>query len=547
MASRYSSEILAVITADEWIVEPNETTLRMALYGGMYEDTENPSGTGVHYQGRIKSDVVLDKKIGVAFWGENSEIDFGYIDISVVDQDADLIDFATNVHITTVNIYRVNHTDVSEDELQLLATARSSDIGFTDEDTLRFRLESVLQDSFDAPINELYYDDTYPHLEGKPYPIAWGLTTDVQQLLPTVFVDDVTLLYHITDLEINSFESDIYDRGVALLEGTNGFDATTYGFTLNQNPDGKITAGQLLLADPESTSNMAGLYSYLRLVLSRAGIWGSVHEADITGLETAINMGEAYPQFFTTAVVSLETYLDEIFAGVGGWYYVDELSQIHFGRLSDPDAETPTLTFTDSDVIGHIKVEDDTAPGLSTRLDYAENPGVYDQDEVAGYVTAADRILMTNETHTVETTEAVSLDYENAAARDPVKLSLAYGSAIEIGGPWTADDASWTADSIIYTADGSPLSGEATATSKELAQQELDRWWADLYPQDRHFFTFDVQINNPDFDDDPFLHLGEFCTLQSDRFGLLETAMNLLIRRVKYNFSTGLLTIEGWG
>ena len=83
MASRYSSEIIAVITAEEWDVAPAVTTLRVAIYGGIYEDTENPSGDAVHYQGRIKSDVILDKKIGVSFWNEESEIDFGFIDIAI--------------------------------------------------------------------------------------------------------------------------------------------------------------------------------------------------------------------------------------------------------------------------------------------------------------------------------------------------------------------------------------------------------------------------------------------------------------------------------
>jgi len=64
----------------------------MAIYGGMYQDSDNPSGDYVHYQGRIKSDIILDKKIGVSFWNENSAIDFGYLDIAVNDQDSDLID-----------------------------------------------------------------------------------------------------------------------------------------------------------------------------------------------------------------------------------------------------------------------------------------------------------------------------------------------------------------------------------------------------------------------------------------------------------------------
>jgi hypothetical protein len=41
--------------------------------------------------------------------------------------------------------------------------------------------------------------------------------------------------------------------------------------------------------------------------------------------------------------------------------------------------------------------------------------------------------------------------------------------------------------------------------------------------------------------------LGEFCTLQSNRFRLIHEAKNLFIRRLKYNFAKNLLTVEGWG
>ena len=96
MVDRYTSEILAVVTATESDLQPSESVvLRLALYGGLYADTENPSGPDQHYLGRIKSDVVFNKKIGLRFWQEDSGIDFGHLDIAVEDQDLDLIDFNT--------------------------------------------------------------------------------------------------------------------------------------------------------------------------------------------------------------------------------------------------------------------------------------------------------------------------------------------------------------------------------------------------------------------------------------------------------------------
>ena len=552
MVERYSNEILVVVTATEWDDTPTSSVLRLALFGGMYEDILNPSGVRQHYRGLIKSDIVFDKRIGLAFWKEDSGIDFGYLDIAVEDQDDELIDFGRNVMTATVDFYRVNLNDPDENELEILAKAQSSDIGFSNEFTIRFRLESILQYGFDGPINEKYYGYEYPQLTGKPYPIAWGLITDPYQVLPTIEVDGTQLLYHVTDIEIESFESFIYDRGIALTDQTpnDQFDPTTYGFVLNQNPDGKITCGRVLLLDPEDTGNhLHGLFRFVRLAMTRTGIWANANQYELQQLEDDIGFGDLYPQFFTMSVVSLESFLKEILAGVTGWYYVDEFAEIHFGRLTDPDVESsPTYAFTDTNTIGRIKVEDDKAPGLSGELSYAYNPGIYDPSELAGGIYGYERTEFTTK-HRIVVAEGFS------------QLWL-----------WTADDASWTADSITYTADGFayqyivnpveftywtksstrtpiPLSigySDQSPTSFDLANGEVQRWWTELYYKRRRFYTFDVAIN-----DEQFIlvkpQLGDFCTLQSDRFKLLDVPKNLLIQRLKYNLSKNLLTVIGWG
>lgn len=513
--ARYSSEIVAVITAVESDSAPSASTLRVALYGGMYDDTVNPSGPRVHYAGRIKSDVVLEKKIGVSFWNEDSEIDFGYLDIAIEDQDADIVDFAKKVTIATVDLYRVNLSDPNADQLSLIASARSSDIGFVNENTVRLRLESTLAGAFDAPINELYYDSTYPHLEGKPYPIAWGPTDFPIQLLPTVFVDDSTLLYHVTDVEITAFSEDIYDRGVALAETTN-FVADTYGFTLNQNPDGRITVGAITTDDPEDPGNLfVGLYRLVRLAMTRAGVWGNADATELAALATAISsdsfLSFAYPLFVTQEVVSLKGFLDTVFTGASAWYYVDELSEVHFGRMSDPDSATADFAFTDANMVGDIRTDPDKAPGLSSRIDYADNPGVYGPDEVAGSVSNANKLALTNPSRVVTTTETIIPFYSKAETREPTKSAFS-----------------------------------STGNGKTRAQEQCDFWWSDLYPVRRRFYTVDVPMNDPAFDSG-LPQLGQFVSLQSDTFDLLATAKKLLIRRLRFNFSTNLLTIEGWG
>jgi hypothetical protein len=294
---------------------------------------------------------------------------------------------------------------------------------------------------------------------------------------------------------------------------------------------------------------MHGLFRFVRLAASRAELWSYFNQAELTQLEADIGFGDLYPQFFSLdKVVSLETFLKKIFQGVTGWFSVDELSEIHVGRMVDPDKESAVpYAFTDSNVTGTIKVEDDKAPGLSTRLSYAYNPGAYGEDELAGSVYGDDR-------------EALGTGERIVFALDYIDVSL-----------WTADDAGWTVDSVYYTADGwageelvslvrsywrkastrdpieLPLAWDwGSPSAFDLAQQEVNRWWSELYYKRRRFYTFDVPLNDIEFQIKP-PQLGEFCTLQSDRFKLLATPKNLFIRRLAFNYSKNLVTIEGWG
>jgi hypothetical protein len=130
---------------------------------------------------------------------------------------------------------------------------------------------------------------------------------------------------------------------------------------------------------------------------------------------------------------------------------------------------------------------------------------------------------------------------------------------------------SWTADDIIHTADGFGGSftytvpsyywragtsdpviltigfcDDSNCSSFALASAEIDRWWTTLYQKRRRFYTFDVTLNDPMFND-VLPQLGEFCSLQSDRFKLIDVPKNLFMRRLKMNFTKNLLTVEGWG
>lgn len=499
---RYTSEVLVVMAVGYPSGPP--APYYASLYGGMYTDPDNPSSDKIHYPARIKSDVNFSKRIGVGFWNEESSIDFGFIDLAVNDQNAGWSSVAAGGLVASLRFYRVDE----EGELSELAYARSQDIGWIDENTIRMRLDTPWETEFSAPINAKYYNSSYPTLEGKPYPILFGTLVDPEQLIPTIEADNTTLEYHVSDIAELTYDGNVYDKGVIV-----SYNEEDYGFTLNFNPSGRITGGEITSDDTVDTGNLlVGLDRVYRMAFTRAGLYANVNTTELATLKTDIGFGDLFPFFNSTQVVSLSGFLTQTLMGVAGWYYVDEFREIHFGRLTDPgDVVTPDFDFTDNDMVGTISVDDDLAPGLSTRASYANSPGAYSTDELAGIITGAERdvLVLTDQVVTRATTS--STYWAAASSREPTPIAL------------TQD-----------------------ATSQSLAQDELDRWWDDLYDVRRRFYTFTVPINNSEFNTvQP--QLGDVCSLQSDRFDLLATPKNLLIRGLLFNYSNNLLTIEGWG
>src|SRR5690554_6682692 len=142
----FTFEIVVTVSALQQDAAPTVSSLLFATYGGWYGG--NLFGGPFYFDPRIKSDFVLTKEIGVKFWNQRSGIDFGFIDIAVEDQDADIIDFVSKVTFAGVGIYRVEQNG----DLTLVAQPVSEDIGFQDENTIRFRLESIVDRAFDLPI-----------------------------------------------------------------------------------------------------------------------------------------------------------------------------------------------------------------------------------------------------------------------------------------------------------------------------------------------------------------------------------------------------------
>lgn len=162
----------------------------------------------------------------------------------------------------------------------------------------------------------------------------------------------------------------------------------------------------------------------------------------------------------------------------------------------------------DPDMVGAIAVIDDLAPGLSTRMRYGRRSGAFGPDEIAGSVSDAQRQALTTRWREIKTDEPVPDFYaDRASSAAPVETLFSGAGSSE-------------------------------------AQAELDRWWSDLYPFRRRFWTWSMTVARAE---ELGVALAGVVELQSDRWRVLEDPRPVFVAREEVNYSTGLVTFTGWG
>lgn len=530
MANRTVNVVISFLEPDAAPV-PMSTIYNVSSHG--YKSPDSP-----YYFAppRLKSNVTFEKSIGTVFWGEQSSVDFGNIDISIEDDGADEI-AGTEVRWvewakSNLNPQVVISLVQSDGTLLHIATADTEDVYFPDDRTIRVKLIAKHQRRLERFINDYLPDTVDEDVRSLPVPIYLGggsstggspydpATVEPQNHVPALLVDEANLRYVATSLDILSTvpsSAFVMDRGVTLREGaTPGFTLVDNGFELTNNPDGNITFTWFApedggVDDPLDTGNvLGGPFRICRWAVSRAGIDTATHfpaEVDFPNLYPAGFSFTQVPQVYYGSEVSARQLLNDVILNLSGWWYVDELGNFQFGKLVNPDGETPVQAYTDVEMVGGISARVDRAPGLSNLMKFAWNPGFYDIGNLAGSVTLGRKRKLSQEWQQVKTAATIPATYEPNQGNKPMTLYT--------GGQFRAG-----------------------------AQTEVDRRWTDYYSGIRRFYRFTIPLRGGV----TLPELGDVVTIQSERAELLEYgALPVLVRRMKFDLGAGLIDIEGWG
>ena len=179
----------------------------------------------------------------------------------------------------------------------------------------------------------------------------------------------------------------VYDNGIQLAL-TTGFLETSDGFTLVNNPAGRI------LATVNGLSDGAGSYEsqinqHIPRLLAKINI--EYNQTDLDALWTAHGITSSWAGKDETVLTAVNELLDGFIA----YMYSDSSGELRFGTLTAPTVSI--LTLVEREIIGDIKAFRDTAQGLSERLQNSRNYNPYTEDEIAFAATEADKINLIKE------------------------------------------------------------------------------------------------------------------------------------------------------
>jgi len=521
MAYRTGNIIISFMDVDDEPV-PMSTEFNVSTHG--YVSPDSPFR---YAPARLKPSISIEKSIGCVFWNESGGVEFGNIDISIVGRGTDLV--STGTMVDWVEWAKDNPTpqavfsfELSDRTLEHFATADAIGILFPDSQTIRVRLNTKHGQKLDQYINT-YYSGVNDEIDGNPIPLLLG-SPSLVQVLPTVLRDETVQRYDVADLPLvtglSPSQYRAFDQGVVLFEDASpGFTVVDNGFELTANPNGKVCFGIAGLStggieDPLETGAMLeGTWRVLRYVLFRAGIDVDTYfPAEIDWpLPQPGGTDAYYPFVHSMTPITARQILDKVTAPLGAWWYVDEMGMFTFGLIVAPEDQDFVARYTDQHTQGEISAQIDLAPGLSNRIAWGYRPGWYQQGELAGSVTGDFRTTLSVPWTYWETTETIPGLYAGALGVEAIEfLNAATG---------------------------------LTPLDLSYIQDEVDRWWADLYYTTRRFYTFTIPI----YGTQALPNLGDSVLLQSDLFRLLTAQVAMLVRRIKMDIGGGLLTIEAWG
>jgi hypothetical protein len=531
MANR-TVNVVITLTAPDAAATPMSTQYNVSTFG--YKSPDSPF---YFAPPRLASNVTFEKSIGTVFWGTQSAVDFGNIDIDITDGGIDEIngEAVRWVEWAKDNLNPQVVISIEQDDGTLLhiATADCEDVFFPNDRTIRLQLRSKFDRLLDEYVND-YFDTTVDDaVQALPVPVYLGsgglsggaydpATFVVSTHVPTVLVDEANLRYVVTFGDLIDTSTSAYfvlDRGVQLEEDASpGFTLWENGFELTSNPDGTITFAWVAnegggIEDPYETGQLLqGPYRICRWAVGRAGIDVSTQfpaESDFPDYTLEATFGdELVPLLYYGGEVSARQILNDTILNLSGYWYVDELGDFQFGYLNAPEATSIyDFEYTDVQMVGDISAKVDRAPGLSTSMSFSYNPGAYDEANIAPSVSTFQRRNLSLEWKQVNTTATVPDTYSTARGNEPMRL---YNGGL----------------------------------GRSIAQDELDRRWTDYYSGIRRFYTWQVPLRGGDALPD----LGSIGTIQSDKAELLANGeLPVVLTRIRYDLGAGLIQMEGWG
>jgi len=343
-----------------------------------FSDTPVILSNGYEANGRLVGDINFTESIKVAPWKSVSQGGFGNIDIVNIDSVYDEI-VSTNYNL--IDIYQYDNSTLTE-----FGRGEIKNIAFIEKGRIRITIKSVIDKlNVELPTGRFTASDN-TELENDKKPMNLGRVNLAQPIL----LDVATNKYFISDNLDGTFV--VYDNGIQLAL-TTGFLETSDGFTLVNNPAGRILATVDGLTAADATGHTSTyeerISEHIPRLLEKINI--EYNQTDLDALWTAHGITSSWAGKDETVLTAVNELLDGFIA----YMYSDSSGELRFGTLTAPTASI--LTLVEREIIGDIKAFRDTAQGLSERLQNSRNYNPYTEDEIAFAATESDKINLIKE------------------------------------------------------------------------------------------------------------------------------------------------------
>lgn len=327
---------------------------------------------------RLAADVTLERSVSTVLWGGQTRIGIGAVELHNDDGALDHLILAPPAG-AAIDVF-FGHDDTPWAEMSHVATAVVDHVSAVGERRVRL----VVLDAR-ARLRQPLQSETYTSgaLEGRLIPVLLGHGHSI----PSVPADPPNLRYGTHDAAGLTTHA-VRNRGAAMTVTTQ-WEAYSVGeihghrFLVGLGDGARVTvdatAPDWSTYDADSLPGIVGA-----LVEGRLG-WPAA-EIDYAGLEAlATELGDPTFGDWHDAHIEVDRVLDAVADSFVGWWYVDLDGVLRFDRLRVPAGE-PAFVITETELVGEIEPEQDTMPGLSTRVEGVRNAHVHAESELAGSV-----------------------------------------------------------------------------------------------------------------------------------------------------------------